>query len=128
MAKTKKNFKSVRFRLFFTMCFVITIIVLCLVIINSVVLESFYLYSKTNTVKELYTRINNYYNSNTTNIEIEEELRRIAFNNNFDIFIETNTNTIIFSTDKDLFSAMNMLSQANNFENSSKSVYSNDKI
>ncbi len=128
MAKTKKNFKSVRFRLFFTMCFVITIIVLCLVIINSVVLESFYLYSKTNTVKELYTRINNYYNSNTTNIEIEEELKRIAYNNNFDIFIETNTNTIIFSTDKDLFSAMNMLSQANNFENSSKPVYSNDKI
>lgn len=128
MAKTKKNFKSVRFRLFFTMCFVITIIVLCLVIINSVVLESFYLYSKTNTVKELYTRINNYYNSNTTNIEIEEELKRIAYNNNFDIFIETNTNTIIFSTDKDLFSAMDMLSQANNFENSSKPVYSNDKI
>lgn len=128
MAKLKKNFKSIRFRLFFTMCFVITIIVLCLVIVNSVVLESFYLYSKTNTVKDLYTRINNYYNSNNTDIDIEEELKRIAYNNNFDIFIETDTNTIIFSTDKDLFSAMNILAQANNMEKTEKPVYSNDKI
>ena len=54
MSKTKKNCKSIRFRLFFTMCFAIAIIVLFLIIVNSVVLESFYLYSKTNTVKELY--------------------------------------------------------------------------
>ena len=128
MSKIKKNFRSVRFRLFFTMCFVIVIIVLFLVIINSVVLESFYLYSKTNTVKDLYTRINNYYNSNITDTNIEEELKRIAYNNNFDIFIETDSNTIIFSTDKDLYSAMNVLAQANTFEDSKKPIYANDKI
>ena len=128
MSKIKKNFRSVRFRLFFTMCFVIVIIVLFLVIINSVVLEFFYLYSKTNTVKDLYTRINNYYNSNITDTNIEEELKRIAYNNNFDIFIETDSNTIIFSTDKDLYSAMNVLAQANTFEDSKKPIYANDKI
>ena len=127
MLKTKKNHKSIRVKLFFTMCFAIAIIVLFLVIINSVVLESFYLYSKTNTVKKLYSRINMYYNSNVTDTNIEEELKRIAYNNNFDIFIETDTNTIIFSTDKDLFSAMNVLAQANSVTDK-KPIYSNNKI
>ncbi len=128
MSIIKKNFKSVRFRLFFTMCIVIAVIVGCLIIINSVVLESFYMYSKTNTVRDLYAKINNYYNSNSTDTNIEEELKRIAYNNNFDIFIETDTNTIIFSTDKDLYTAMNILAQATNMKNNEKPVFSNDKI
>ena len=128
MSRTKENCKSIRFRLFFTMCFAIAVIVLFLVIVNSVVLESFYLYSKTNTVKELYSRINNYYNSNIIDTNIEEELKRIAYNNNFDIFIETDTNTIVFSTDKDLYSAMNVLAQANKLEDKKKPIYSDNKI
>ena len=68
-----------------------------------------------------------YYNSNVTDTNIEEELKRIAYNNNFDIFIETDTNTIIFSTDKDLFSAMNILAQANSVTDK-KTIYSNNKI
>ena len=56
--KQKKHFQSVRFKLFLTMCVTITIIVLCLVIINSVVLGSFYMYSKTRTVRNVYNRIN----------------------------------------------------------------------
>ena len=60
--KIKANFKSIRFKLFLTLCVVIAIIVLCLVAINSVVLESFYLYSKTQTVKGVYNKINDYYN------------------------------------------------------------------
>lgn len=128
MAKMKHNFKSVRFKLFLTMCIVIAIIVLCLVAINSIVLESFYLYSKTNTVTDLYKRINMYYNSNSTNNQIEDELRRIAFNNNFDIFIETNENTIVFSTDKDLFTAIDILSNAQNYKNKDNLIYSDEKV
>ena len=127
MAKQKNNFKSLRFKLFFTMCTVIALIVLCLVTVNSIVLESFYLYSKTNTVKDLYDRINSYYNSNNPDTDLEEELRRIAYNNNFDIFIKTTENTIIFSTDKNFFSAINLLTQANSIEEQRR-VYSNDKI
>ena len=88
MAKSKSYFKSVRFRLFFTMCVVIAIIVLCLVAINNIVLKTFYLYSKVNTLRNLYDKINTYYNLNTNTNTIEDELRRIAFNNNFDIFID----------------------------------------
>ena len=109
MAKIKSNFKSVRFKLFFTMCLVIALIVLCLVVINSVVLRSFYLYSKIDSLKNVYAKINNYYNSNSTSSSLDEELRRIAFNNNYDIFIRTESNMIVFSTDKDLYSAINIL-------------------
>ena len=63
MEKFKKKFKSVRFRLFSVLCAVIVFLVLCLILINSVVLKNFYIYSKTNTVKKLYGKINNYYNS-----------------------------------------------------------------
>ena len=41
----KEKFKSVRVRLFLSLCIVVSIIVIFLIIINNVVLESFYLYS-----------------------------------------------------------------------------------
>ena len=80
--------------------------------INSIVLESFYLYSKTKTIKDVYNKINTYYNSNGNDNNIQEELRRIAFNNNFDIFIETEENIIVFSTDRDLYSTFDLFTTA----------------
>ena len=100
MTKLKEKVKSVRFKLFATMCVVITVIVACLILANNVVLESFYLYSKTNTVRQVYQKINNYYKYNLEG-SIESELKRIAFNNNFDIFIKAENDVYIFSTDKD---------------------------
>ena len=130
--KVKANFKSIRFKLFLTLCFVIAIIVLCLVAINSVVLESFYLYSKTQTVKGVYNKINDYYNRNGTYGSIEEELQKIAFNNNFDIFIETDQNVIVFSTNKDFYSILDMITDNRNYndEKSNKNdiIYSDDNI
>ena len=61
MEKFKDKIKSVRFRLFYTMCAVIIIIVGCLIAANNLVLENFYLHSKTESVKEVYQKINNYY-------------------------------------------------------------------
>ena len=128
MARIKNNLKSVRFKLFFTMCIIIAIIVLCLVTINSVVLESFYLYSKTKTVKQLYNKINSYYSINSNDQNLKEELRRIAFNNNFDIFIETNENMIVFSTDRDLYSTIDIISGAKNNEINNTILYSDNNI
>ena len=127
MAKQKNHFRSVRFKLFFTMCIVIAIIVLCLVAINSIVLESFYLYSKTNTVRDVYNKINNYYNSNYNSSSIEQELRRIAFNNNFDIFIKTDQNIIAFSTDRDLYSIINIISEVDKKEDKLL-IYSDERM
>ena len=126
MAKSKSYFKSVRFRLFFTMCVVIAIIVLCLVAINSVVLKTFYLYSKVHTLRNLYGKINTYYNLNNNTNTIEDELRRIAFNNNFDIFIKTDENLIVFSTDRNLYSLIDMITNSKKAQNDT--IYSNDKL
>lgn len=128
MQKIKNSFKSVRFKLFFTMCIVIAVIVLCLVAINNVVLESFYLYSKTKTVRDLYKRINSYYNTNQNEYSLDDELRRIAYNNNFDIFIETEDNIIIFSTDRDLYSTIDTITNAKNYNNNNSVIYSDNNI
>lgn len=124
----RNSFKSVRFRLFTTMCIIIAIIVLFLVIINSVVLESFYLYSKTRTVRDIYKRINTYYNTNYNDEQLKDELKRIAFNNNFDIFIETDNNMIVFSTDKDFYSAINIISGSRNNRNNTMLLYSDQSM
>ena len=128
MEKIKNTFKSVRFKLFSIMCIVIAVIVICLIIVNSVVLESFYLYSKTKTVRNVYVKINNYYNQNGNDENLQDELRRIAFNNNFDIFIETPENVIVFSTDKDLYTAINLMANAHQYINDDNVIFQNNNI
>ena len=127
MAEIKSRRKSVRFKLFFTMCIVITIIVLCLIAANKLVLETFYMYSKTNTVKQLYQKINNYYYNNT-GINIESELNRIAFNNNFDIFIKTGDGGYVFSTDKDFYNTLNRLNEIENLGTNNNILFENSNI
>ncbi len=105
MDKIKDKFKSVRFKLFFTMCVVILIIVLSLILINSIVLENFYIYSKTVTIKQVYQKVNNYYASENKSINLEAELKKIANKNNFDILIKTDTNLIIFTSDREFLSS-----------------------
>ena len=109
MYHLKNKIKSVRFKLFATMCIVITIIVLCLIAANNIVFETFYIHSKTNKVKQVYQKINNHYKY-SDDTDIEKELKRIAFNNNCDIFIKSDEGVFIFSTDKDFYSTLNGLS------------------
>ena len=105
----REKFKSVRFRLFAVLCAVVIFLVLCLILVNSAVLKNFYVYSKTNTVKDLYDKINNYYADPNLNINLENELSKSAFINNFDILIKTDTNLILFSTDRDFLSSLNRI-------------------
>ena len=109
MDKINEKLKSVRFKLFLVMCIVIIFIILCLILVNSVVLETFYMYSKTNTVRAVYARINEYYSSNSANIDLDEELKNIAFKNNFDILIQADNNIIVFSTNRDFISSIDQL-------------------
>ena len=84
--KLKNTFKSIRFRLFGTLCISIVLIIFCLVIINNVVLETFYLYSKTTTAVQISKDINNYYNGIFT-YNINDKLREQERKNNMDILI-----------------------------------------
>ena len=116
MEEIKLKFKSVRFKLFFTMCVVI--------LVNSIVLENFYIYSKTATIKQVYQKVNDYYNTENTNVDLETELKKIAYKNNFDILIKTDTNLIIFTSDREFLSSTYILKDINEIK--SKSIEENE--
>lgn len=131
MGNLKEKLKSVRVRLFFTLCIVILFLVLCLITINSLVLENFYMYSKTKTIKEVYYKIDQYYTKPSLEYNLESELKKIAYKNNFDILIKTDTNLILFSTDKDFLDNLSRITEMTKVqENLSKInvIYSDEKM
>ena len=130
MEKLKEKIKSVRFRLFIVLCIVIMFLVICLVVINSLVLGNFYMYSKTNTIKEVYTMINDYYTAPSLTVNLEEELKKISYKNNFDILIQTDTNLIAFSTDKDFLDSLDRVTDIMQAEknNNTNIIYSDENM
>ena len=111
MEKMKEKFKSVRVRLFFSLCIVVVVIVMFLIIINNVVLETFYLVSKTKSVKVAYDKINDYYNNRQNYIDIEDELNRISLKNDFDILIQNDQSILIFSSDKNFSATIDKINE-----------------
>lgn len=105
MGKLKNSFKSVRVKLFLTLSVVVLLIITFLILVNNVILETFYLYSKKNTLKSVYEQVNKYYNSTYSEAQIEEKLDKEVINNNFEILIKQGER-IIYSSDKYLFSSI----------------------
>ena len=114
MNKIKNSLKSVRVKLFLTLCIVVIAIITFLIIVNNVILESFYLYTKKDTLKTVYEQINESYLKSISQIEIEQKIKEIAINNNFDILIESGDNVSVYSTDKDFFSTLNQMGEVVN--------------
>lgn len=106
----KTRFKSVRVKLFITLSVIVIFIVALLVIMNSMVLETFYMVSKINSVKKEYNKINDMYNNNESSILLK--IRNDALANNFDIMVENEDYMLVFSTNENF---SNMISQ--NLEN-----------
>lgn len=77
---------------------------------NSMVLETFYMVSKINSVKKEYNKINDMYNNNESSILLK--IRNDALANNFDIMVENEDYMLVFSTNENF---SNMISQ--NLEN-----------
>ena len=130
MKKIKDSLKSVRARLFLTMCTVIIIIVMFLVLINSLVLETFYLYSKTTTMRNLYSRINDYYNGYSQSEDIEEELKNLSLKHNIDVLIKKDEDEIVLSTDRNFVGYLGKTSVTRILNNNSRTniIYSKDKM
>ena len=102
----KTRFKSVRVKLFITLSVIVIFIVALLVIMNSMVLETFYMVSKINSVKKEYNKINDMYNNNESSILLK--IRNDALANNFDIMVENEDYMLVFSTNENF---SNMISQ-----------------
>ena len=90
----KKNFNSIRTKLFFTLCIVIVMIIAFLVIVNSVILETLYYYSKKEASIEAYEYVKNNISAELKD-SVKSELEKIALSNNFDI--------LVLSKDKELY-------------------------
>ena len=69
MEKLKEKLNSIRIRLFLSLCVVVIIIITFLIIVNNFILETFYLYSKSNTLKLVYDKINIYFDDDECSIE-----------------------------------------------------------
>lgn len=131
MEHIKEKMKSVRVKLFLTICIATIVIIGFLIVTNNVVLETFYLYSKQNTLKKVYEQINSYYSTPSQNIDLELELGKIAINNNFDILICSDDNVSIYTTDSDFMNTlheMNAITYYANIEEQKNVLYSNDKM
>lgn len=131
MEHMKEKFKSIRIKLFLTLCIVVIIIIAFLILTNNFVLESFYLYSKTKNLISVYEKINNYYiQEQTDSSAIEAELEKVAINNNFDILIQSENNISVYSTNRDFLSSIKELNAMNNslIQTKKNIVYKNDKI
>lgn len=91
---------SVKVKLFLTISTTILLVIIFLIILNNFALENFYLYNKQQRLKEVYEKINEYYNGENPNTNIETELEKISVRNNFDILIKDSMGVNIYTTNK----------------------------
>lgn len=95
-----KHLRTVRMKLFLTLVVVVAIIIVFLISLNNVVLETYYLYSKRNSLLNAYEYINNYYKNTNLESDFELEFIKISMNNNFDMVIRNDKLDTIFSSNK----------------------------
>lgn len=126
MSKLKEALKSVKVKLFLMLSLIILLIILFLILVNNFVFGEFYLYSKTQSLKNVYEIINDYYNSGA-NIDIDSELEKIAIKNNFDILIRNDQNINVFTSNKDFFSTLGQMNEMTNSISSGQIIEQDEK-
>ena len=104
MGSLKKQIKTVRGKLFLTLCIVVASIIIFLILVNKFVLEKYYQYMKSNALKSVYNQINSYYNGDIQIDDINDELDKISVSNNFDIIIKNDQNIVVYLSNKDFLS------------------------
>ena len=101
-----KYFKSIKTRLFLSLCIIVVSIIAVLIILNNFVLKQFYEFNKKKQLIDVYYVINNYYNSDDEEASISDELNKISLKNNFNILIKNNLGNTIYSSNTDFYSAI----------------------
>jgi len=101
--------KSVRGKLFFTLCVIVLSIILFLIIVNSFVLEKYYQYAKSNELKNVYNMINSFYNGELQVYNMEDELDQISIKNNFDIIIRNAQGAAVYLSNKDFLANVKII-------------------
>ena len=85
----KKRKSSIRIRLFLSFSSLIISVIGLIIILNSLILEYCYIYSKASAAKETYKILNNLYNNE--NLEDFDDkilsLKKVAMENNYEFFV-----------------------------------------
>ena len=121
--------KSIRNKLFISLCIIVLLIISILIILNNFVLGRFYLYNKKKNLKEAYSVINDFYNNQISQDNISAELDKISIKNDFDILIKDEYNQSIYISSKDFFTGllqMNMMTARSSLQKDSI-IEKNDK-
>ena len=87
MSRKIQKPKSVRAKLFLSLCIVIVLTIIFLIIINNIVLETFYIYNKKDIEKHLYEQVNEKFNNGESIESITEFIKEQSTKNNLDIYI-----------------------------------------
>ena len=122
MEKLKNSFKSIQVKLFFTLCISVIITIIFLIVINNVILETFFLYNKKNTLKNAFEQINKIYSSNYSQTEIETLLNKIEIANNYEILIKNSDGTIYTSEKSFLSNFEQMAKKASVYTKKDKNI------
>ena len=127
MKKNKNKINSIRIKLFLTLAITLIIIIICLIVINSIILERFYIFSKEKNLIEAYQKINDYYTNPETEINISNETSEME-NNGFEILItKPNGTTVYMSNQNFIPNYMGIIIKREFLYNASE-IYSGEKI
>ncbi len=92
----KKHVKTVRVKLFLTISITIAIVITMLIVINSAVLEKFYMYNQAKIMIDLCNQIDSYYINHLSVEEIDRNLKILSIKHNMDILLKSGTNENIY--------------------------------
>ena len=119
--------KSIRTKLFLTLSITIIVIIVLFILVNNIILERFYIYSKETSLLEAYRVINTYYNSEEES-DIESKLQEMEVNSDFEILITTAYNSTVYISNNDFMPGyMNIIIKREFLHNASE-IYQRDKI
>ena len=105
----EKKFTSIRIKLFHTLSVAIFLVIAALIAVNSLLLKTFYTYSKIKDVQEEYEKIKHM--NSVIDQTAQSQIRKDADRNNFEISIYTEEGFLVF-TSNDTFA--NILTQNDN--------------
>ena len=107
MRKINKKYNSIRFKLFITLAISVVIIILFLIVLNNIVLESFYLYTKQGALVDIFDEVNKAYNTNQSEKVITNVLSNYAAKSNYDIILETQDGINLYTSNENFIQTIN---------------------
>ena len=97
----KYKTKSIRIRLFLILSITVLTIIVALILMNNIILKSFFLYSKEQTLLDVYNQINEFYKNPEDSEKMKNDLQKIAVNNNFDILIQKENYINVYTSNRE---------------------------